>query len=90
MLRDPFPTLYLIYCFDVHRGRMCEQMCGPFLGQSVVLTGVMEKGGEITSNFSSLLSVEATCGIWQLEEGDESFLSQLRVKEQSFVTQASQ
>lgn len=69
---------------------MCEQMCGSFLGQSVVLSGVTEKGGEITSNFSSLLSVEATCGVWQLEGGGgESFLSQLRVKEQSFVTQAS-
>lgn len=65
-------------------------MCGSFLEQSVVLTGLMEKGGEISSNFSSLFSVEATCGIWQLEEGgDDSFLSQLRVKEQKFVTQAS-
>lgn len=69
---------------------MCEQMCGSLLGQSVVLTALMEKGGEITSNFSSLFSVEATCGIWQQEEGgDDSFLFQLRVKEQSFVTQAS-
>lgn len=64
-------------------------MCGSFLGQSVVLIALMEKGGEITSNFSSLLSVEMTCGIWQLEEGDDIFLFQLRVKEQSFVTQAS-
>lgn len=64
-------------------------MCGSFLEQSVVLTGLMEKGGEISTNFSSLFSVEATCGIWQLEEGDDSFLSQLRVKEQKFVTQAS-
>lgn len=65
---------------------MCEQICGSFLGLSVILTGLMERGGEITSNFSSLLSVEVACGIWQLEEGgDDSFLSQLRVKEQNFV-----
>lgn len=79
MLRHPFPALCLIYCFDVHKGGICEQMCGSFLGQSVVLTGLTKRGGETTSNFSSLLSVEATCGIWQLEEGgDDSFLSQLR------------
>lgn len=65
-------------------------MCGSFLGQSVVITCLMEKGGEITSNFPFLLPVEVTCGIWQLEEGgDDSFLFQLRVKEQSFVTPAS-
>lgn len=52
----------MLFNLDIKRG-MCEQMYGSFLEQSVDLTGLMEKGEEITSNFSSLLSVEATCGI---------------------------
>lgn len=73
---------------------MCGSLVGnpvtSFLGQSVVLTELKEKEGEITSHFPSLFSVKATCGIWQLEEGGAAgFLLQLRVKEQSFVVQAS-
>lgn len=52
----------MLFNLDI-KGGMCEQMYGSFLEQSVDLTGLMEKGEEITSNFSSLLSVEATCGI---------------------------
>lgn len=72
---------------------MCGSLAGnrfSFLGQSVVLTGLKEKGGKITSHFPSFLSLEAARGTWQLEEGGAAgFMPQLRVKEQSFVAQAS-
>lgn len=49
-----------------------------------------EKGADITSHGPSLLSADTTPGMWQLEEGGAAgFLPKLRVKELSFVSQAS-